>query len=83
MILYEPHISTSYADEIEVWWTNGEKFNLKVGKKDSTVYDGGMHVGVYYEISGSYSVGDSFTVTARAGSLTSSVTFTVRQSYSE
>ena len=83
MILYEPHISTSYADEIEVWWTNGEKFNLKVGKKDSTVYDGGMHVGVYYEISGSYSVGDSFTVTARAGSLTSSVTFTVRQNYSE
>lgn len=83
MILYEPNISTSYADEIEVWWTNGEKFNLKVGKKDSTVYDGGMHFGVYYEISGSYSVGDSFTVTARAGSLTSSVTFTVRQSYSE
>lgn len=83
MILYEPNIGTSYADEVEVWWTNGEKFNLKVGRKDSTVYDGGMHVGVYYEISGSYSVGDSFTVTARAGSLTSSVTFTVRQNYSE
>ena len=84
MILYEPDSGTNYADEIEVWWTNGGKFNLVRGRTDVSVYyNGKQHFGVYYQISGSYSVGDSFTVTARAGSLTSSVTFTVRQSYSE
>lgn len=84
MILYEPDSGTNYADEIEVWWTNGGKFNLIRGRTDVSVYyNGKQHFGVYYEISGSYSVGDSFTVTARAGSLTSSVNFLVQKNYSE
>lgn len=84
MILYEPDSGTNYADEIEVWWTNGGKFNLVRGRTDVSVYyNGKQHFGVYYEISGSYSVGDSFTVTARAGSLTSSVNFLVQKNYSE
>lgn len=84
MILYEPDSGTNYADEIEVWWTNGGKFNLVQGRTDVSVYyNGKQHFGVYYEISGSYSVGDSFTVTARAGSLTSSVNFLVQKNYSE
>ena len=87
MILFDPQ-NQNYANELEVSWTNSSRFRLVRGRTDCAVYYNGTWRTdcVYYSVYGQdgsnvfsdYSVGETFTATVRAGSLSSSVTFTVR-----